>query len=250
MKEHLAICLLWIYNNILAMVGSCSENDFRRENAFLFCRNNDTCSLLCRCGYLFPDGNIQANYTCKNGTWDPMISYCKYTSGIERRTLYYIVGSAVCELVIISIIIILKESCRSNSRKSNAPDDTIHIVEMKELDTAYNTDSTRHLTKNEDYQTIDVDGIANTSGAMESYDYEYSSVQKTRSKLDSVEWKNSPPNVSQQITENEIDDDFREETIEVPDTEVSNYRGGIESAHVIQNGSEYTLINKSFKTNK
>ena len=140
--------------------------------------------------------------------------------------------------------------CLLFSRKSNAPDDTIHIVEMEELDTAYNTDSTRHLTKNEDYQTIDVDGIANTSGAMESYDYEYSSVQKTRSKLDSVEWKNSPLNVSQQITENEIDDDFREETIEVPDTEVSNYRGGIESAHVIQNGSEYTLINKSFKTNK
>ena len=140
--------------------------------------------------------------------------------------------------------------CLLFSRKSNAPDDTIDIVDMEELDTAYNTDSTRHLTKNEDYQTIDVDGIANTSGAMESYDYEYSSVQKTRSKLDSVEWKNSPLNVSQQITENEIDDDFREETIEVPDTEVSNNRGGIESAHVIQNGSEYTLINKSFKTNK
>ena len=135
--------------------------------------------------------------------------------------------------------------CLLFSRKSNDPDDTIHIVEMEELDTAYNTDSTRHLTKNEDYQTIDVDGIGNIS-RLETYDYEYSSVQKTRSKLDSVEWKNSPLNVSQQITENEIDDEFREE----PDTEVSNYRRGIESAHVIQNGSEYTLINKSFKTNK
>ena len=72
------------------MVGSCSENDFRIENAFLFCRNNDTCSLLCRCDYLFPDGNIQANYTCKNGTWDPVISYCKYTSGIERRTCKFL----------------------------------------------------------------------------------------------------------------------------------------------------------------
>ena len=135
------------------------------------------------------------------------------------------------------------------SRKSNAPDDTIHTVEMEELDTAYNTDSTRHLTKNEDYQTIDVDGIGNIS-RLETYDYEYSSVQKTRSKLDSVGWKNSPLNFSQQITENEIDDEFREETVEIPDTQVSNYRRGIESAHVIQNGSEYTLINKSFKTNK
>ena len=72
------------------MVGSCSENDFRGENVFLFCRNNDTCSLLCRCDYLFPDGNIQANYTCKNGTWDPVISYCKYTSGIERRTCKFL----------------------------------------------------------------------------------------------------------------------------------------------------------------
>ena len=85
---------------------------------------------------------------------------------------------------------------------------------------------------------------------MESYDYEYSSVQKTRPKLDSVEWKSSPLNVSHQITENEIDDEFREETVEVPDTEISNNRRGIESAHVIQNGSEYTLINKSFRTNK
>ena len=132
------------------------------------------------------------------------------------------------------------------SRKPNAPDDSIHTVEMEDIDTAYNTDSTRHLTKNDDYQTVDVDGIANISGAMETYDYEYSSVQKTRPKLDSVEWRNSPLNFSQQITENEIDDAFREE----PDTEVSNYRRGIESAHVIQNGSEYTLINKSFKTNK
>ena len=132
------------------------------------------------------------------------------------------------------------------SRKPNAPDDTIHTVEMEDIDTAYNTDSTRHLTKNDDYQTVDVDGIANISGAMETYDYEYSSVQKTRPKLDSVEWRNSPLNFSQQITENEIDDAFREE----PDTEVSNYKRGIESAHVIQNGSEYTLINKSFKTNK
>ena len=58
--------------------------------------------------------------------------------------------------------------------------------------------------------------------------------------------KSSPLNVSHQITENEIDDEFRKETIE----EVSNNRRGIESAHVIQNGSEYTLINKSFRTNK
>ena len=136
------------------------------------------------------------------------------------------------------------------SRKPNAPDDTIHTVEMEELDTAYNTDSTRHLTKNEDYQTIDVDGIANISEAMETYDYEYSSVQKTRPKLDLVEWKNSPLNFSHEITENEIDDEYREETVEITDTEVSNYRRGIESAHVIQNGSEYTMINKSFKTNK
>ena len=77
------------------------------------------------------------------------------------------------------------------SRKPNAPDDTIHTVEMEELDTAYNTDSTRHLTKNEDYQTNDVDGIANISEAMETYDYEYSSVQKTRPKIDLVDWKNS-----------------------------------------------------------
>ena len=136
------------------------------------------------------------------------------------------------------------------SRKSNAPDDNIHTVEMEELDTAYNTDSTRHLTKNEDYQTIDVDGIANIGSVMETYDYEYSSVQKTRPKLDSVEWKNSPLNVSHEIMENEIDDEYREETVEVTDTEVSNYRRGIESAHVIQNGSEFTLIKKSFKTNK
>ena len=136
------------------------------------------------------------------------------------------------------------------SRKTNAPDDTIHTVEMEDLDTAYSTDSTRHLTKNDDYQTVDIDGIANISGDMETYDYEYSSVQKTRPKLDSVEWKNSPLNFSQQTMENEIDDEFREETVEVPDTEVSNNRRGIESAHVIQNGSEYTLINKSFKTNK
>ena len=140
--------------------------------------------------------------------------------------------------------------CLFFSRKSNAPDDNIHTVEMEELDTAYNTDSTRHLTKNEDYQTIDVDGIANIGSVMETYDYEYSSVQKTRPKLDSVEWKNSPLNVSHEIMENEIDDEYREETVEVTDTEVSNYRRGIESAHVIQNGSEYTLINKSFKTNK
>nr|XP_022290624.1 uncharacterized protein LOC111102250 [Crassostrea virginica] len=119
MKEHLAICLLWIYNNILAMVGSCSENDFRRENVFLFCRNNDTCLLLCRCGYLFPDGNIQANYTCKNGTWDPMISYCKYTSDIERRTSIYIAAPI---LGIASLILIMSTflcyKMRSRANKS------------------------------------------------------------------------------------------------------------------------------------
>ena len=59
-----------------------------------------------------------------------------------------------------------------------------------------------------------------------------------------------PLNFSHKITENEIDDEYREETVEITDTEVSNYRRGIESAHVIQNGSEYTMINKSFKTNK
>ena len=59
------------------------------DNAFLKCSTKESCEAKCYPGYVFPNGETQRNYSCKDGVWILMISAC------ERMFLLFIILSHI-----------------------------------------------------------------------------------------------------------------------------------------------------------